>query len=213
VAPWSDPLRSEPLNTHDPASGDQRSPEMRDWDLMQRVAAGDERAIEELYGRFGALVFQSARQVLRSRAETEDAVQEVFVRLWRTADRYDPHRAKLVTWVMLITRRHLIDRLRRQSARPDRAALDESRADAGGAVARAESGNAVDGAEGRERLKRQLARLPELQRTVIERAYLQGFSLREIAGQLEAPLGTVKSALSRGLARLRELEGGEEARG
>jgi RNA polymerase sigma-70 factor (ECF subfamily) len=61
--------------------------------------------------------------------------------------------------------------------------------------------------EGRERLRRQLARLPELQRTVIERAYMQGFSLREIAEQLDAPLGTVKSALSRGLAKLRELEG------
>ena len=98
-----------------------------DWALMQRVAASDEAAIEELYSRFAALVYQSARHVLRSRAETDDAVQEVFVRLWRTAERFDPHRAKLVTWVMLITRRHLIDRLRRQSARPDRATLDESR--------------------------------------------------------------------------------------
>lgn len=177
---------------------------------MQRVATGDERAIEELYDRFGALVFQSARQVLRSRAETEDAVQEVFVRLWRTADRFDPNRAKLVTWVMLITRRHLIDRLRRQSARPDRAQLDDTRTDAGGAVARPEGGQSIEGSEGRDRLKRQLARLPELQRTVIERAYLQGFSLREIAGQLDAPLGTVKSALSRGLSRLRELEGGAD---
>ena len=67
--------------------------------------------------------------------------------------------------------------------------------------------------ESRERLIRQLARLPELQRTVIESAYLQGFSLREIAGQLDAPLGTVKSALSRGLARLRELEGLEGGSG
>jgi RNA polymerase sigma-70 factor (ECF subfamily) len=177
---------------------------------MQRVAASDEAALDELYRRFGVLVFQSSRQVLRSRAETEDAVQEVFVRLWRTADRFDPHRAKLVTWVMLISRRHLIDRLRRQSARPDRAELDTTRTDAGGAVARAEPEGGAEGEEGRDRLRRQLNRLPDLQRTVIERAYLQGFSLREIAEQLQTPLGTVKSALSRGLARLRELEGARE---
>ncbi len=182
-----------------------------DFELMQRVARDDEAAIEELYARFGALVYQSARQVLRSRGETEDAVQEVFVRLWQTADRFDPQRAKLVTWVMLITRRHLIDRLRRQSARPERNAIDDGRFDGGGIPARAEVREPAseEASEGRERLRRQLARLPELQRTVIERAYLQGFSLREIAVQLDAPLGTVKSALSRGLAKLRELEGGE----
>ena len=67
--------------------------------------------------------------------------------------------------------------------------------------------------KGRDRLRRQLARLPELQRTVIERAYLQGFSLRDIAQQLDAPLGTVKSALSRGLSRLRDLEGVEREAG
>jgi RNA polymerase sigma-70 factor (ECF subfamily) len=186
-----------------------------DWELMQRVAVDEDAAIEELYARFGALVFQAARQVLRSRSETEDAVQEVFVRLWQTADRYDPQRAKLVTWVMLITRRHLIDRLRRQSARPERAALDESRLDGGGPQARSNGrlGVGEESSESRDRLRRQLQRLPELQRTVIERAYLQGFSLREIATQLDAPLGTIKSALSRGLTKLRELEGGGEARG
>ncbi|MFN9906841.1 MAG: RNA polymerase sigma factor, partial [bacterium] len=110
----------------------------------------------------------------------------------------------------LISRRHLIDRLRRQSARPDRAELDTTRTDAGGAVARAEPEGGAEGEEGRDRLRRQLNRLPDLQRTVIERAYLQGFSLREIAEQLQTPLGTVKSALSRGLARLRELEGSRE---
>ena len=180
--------------------------EHADWQLMQRVAASEEAAIGELYARFGVLVYQSARQVLGTRAETEDAVQEVFVRLWRTADRFDPHRAKLVTWVMLITRRHLIDRLRRQSARPDRIALDEQRSESTPGA----SGEGMPSAElneGRDRLRRQLARLPELQRTVIERAYLQGFSLREISEQLDAPLGTVKSALSRGLTKLRELEG------
>jgi RNA polymerase sigma-70 factor (ECF subfamily) len=88
-----------------------------DWLLMHRVADGDEGAVAELYDRFGSLVYKVARQLLPSRAEAEDAVQEVFIRLWQTADRYDPRRAKLVTWVMLIARRHLIDRLRRNAVR------------------------------------------------------------------------------------------------
>lgn len=170
---------------------------------MQRVAAGDERAVAELYDRFGALVFKTARQVLSSRAEADDAVQEIFVRLWRTADRFDPRRAKLVTWVMLIARRHLIDRLRRAQATTHPSSLGEDWTEAGTSP---ESGPDVAplNLERNSRLRERIARLPDQQRIVIERAYLQGFTLREISEQLNAPLGTIKSALSRGLARLRE---------
>lgn len=172
-----------------------------DWMLMHQVAAGDEDAVAELYDRFGSLVYKVAIQLLPTRAEAEDAVQEVFVRLWQTADRYDPRRAKLVTWVMLIARRHLIDRLRRSAVRPGMTSYE-------GEVAGSDpkSGPELEPQvqERNERLLRRIAELPELQRSVIERAYLQGFTLREVSEQLEAPLGTVKSALSRGLERLRE---------
>lgn len=168
---------------------------------MQRIAQGDESAISELYSRFAPLIFKASRQVLSSNAEAEDAVQEVYLRLWRTADRYDPRRAKLVTWVMLITRRHLIDRLRRKSARPSPGRLDES---IGIVAEAAPSGSTMADDEYAELLRKQINELPELQKMVIERAYLQGFTLREVAAQLNAPLGTVKSALSRGLNRLRE---------
>ena len=168
---------------------------------MQRVASGDEAAVEELYDRFAPLVFKASRQVLSSSAEAEDAVQEIYTRLWQTADRYDPRKAKLVTWVMLLTRRHLIDRLRRKGARPDPGHLDETTG-----LARDESvpRSATADEESSDLLRQQIDELPELQRTVIERAYLQGFTLREVAAQLDAPLGTVKSALSRGLNRLRD---------
>jgi RNA polymerase sigma-70 factor (ECF subfamily) len=180
----------------------------QDWMLMHRVAAGDEEAIGELYDRFGPLVYKVAWQFQPSQAEAEDAVQEIFVRLWRTADRFDPRRAKLVTWVMLIARRHLIDRLRRSSVRPSTMPLE----------AEPSEGSEAPGPEGRpqaeelnRRLMKRIAELPELQRVVIERAYLQGFTLREVSEQLEAPLGTIKSALSRGLARLRERVAGDWA--
>jgi RNA polymerase sigma-70 factor (ECF subfamily) len=172
-----------------------------DYRLMRRVALGEEEAVAELYDRFAPLVFKLSRQFLTNTAESEDAVQEIFVRLWKTADRFDPRKAKLVTWVMLITRRHLIDRIRKKSVRPKQQELGEHHGE-----------TATDGPlpskiwleERNHMLLQQLQTLPELQRTVIERAYFQGFTLREVSRQLDAPLGTVKSALSRGLLRLRE---------
>ena len=169
-----------------------------DLALMQRVATGEEKAVGELYDRFGGLVFRGARQLLPSDAEAEDALQEVFLRLWRTADRFDPNRAKLVTWVMLLTRRHVIDRIRRSAVRPkttEMTTLNEGFGRPGETKASAAERNVL--------LLKCLATLPELQRSVIERSYLQGFTLREVAIQLDIPRGTVKSALSRGLARLR----------
>ena len=173
-----------------------------DWMLMHRVAAGDEAAIGELYDRFSPLVYKVAWQFQPSHAEAEDAVQEIFVRLWQTADRFDPRRAKLVTWVMLIARRHLIDRLRRSSVRPKTSSMDAAATDFAAPASRPEQ--AGDDAEIAEGILEKIAELPELQRLVIERAYLQGFTLREVSDQIGSPLGTVKSALSRGLARLRE---------
>lgn len=174
----------------------------QDWMLMHRVAAGDERAVAELYDRFGSLVYKVSRQFLSSQAEAEDAVQEVFVRLWQTADRYDPRRAKLVTWVMLIARRHLIDRIRRSAVRPTESAMENT--DFQSAASDAAPERRPQDTERNIMLRKRISELPELQRIVIERAYLQGFTLREVSEQLNAPLGTIKSALSRGLERLRE---------
>jgi len=179
-----------------------------EWVLMSRVASGDEAAIAELYDRFGALVFKAARQVLNSRAEAEDASQEIFVRLWKTADRFDPRRARLVTWVMLIARRHLIDRLRRKVARPEVLGLETE--NEGGFIPEGSTKEPVVPVESNPALAARIQELPALQREVIERTYLKGFTLREVSEQLNAPLGTVKSALSRGLARLRERMGEAE---
>mgnify|MGYP000375875017 CR=1 FL=1 len=186
-----------------------------DWNFMQRVAAGEDAAVAELYDRFGPLVYKASRQALPSRAEAEDAVQEVFVRLWRTADRFDPRRAKLVTWVMLITRRHLIDKLRRRGVRIEAAPLDSEPASPPQDASRSgdpRNDNRLND-EQRAWLREKLRELPELQRSVIERTYLQGFTLREVSEQLDAPLGTVKSALSRGLLRLRDRTSGDRALG
>ena len=181
--------------------GGNRQLEQLELKLMQQIARGDESAVAELYNRFGGLVFRVARQLLPTQPEAEDAVQEIFVRLWQTADRFDPERAKLVTWVMLIARRHLIDQLRRKSVRPKSTGLEQ---DALQALPQAPVKFPGHRQEQSITIERCLADLPELQRIVIERSYLQGFTLREVSRQLDAPLGTVKSALSRGLQKLRD---------
>lgn len=179
-----------------------------DLALMRRVAANEPQAVTELYDRFASLVYRLAFQAMPTRADAEDAVQEVFVRLWRTADRYDPKRAALVTWVMLISRRHLVDRLRRTKARVKAVSLDEKQSD----PLRSE-GALSAGMENSERfneLMERIAKLPELQRTVVTRAYLGGQTLRQIGDELNTPIGTIKSALSRALVRLRERSATEE---
>jgi RNA polymerase sigma-70 factor (ECF subfamily) len=175
--------------------------------LMQRVAAGDERAVAELYDRFASLVYKMAFQSMPTRAESEDAVQEIFIRLWRTADRYDPERAALVTWVMLIARRQLVDRMRRMRARIKPGMLDESTPVS--APVPEDSRGQSEREENMKEMMRRIDSLPELQRTVVKRAYLGGQTLRQIGEELNTPLGTVKSALSRALTRLRE-RGSEE---
>lgn len=179
-----------------------------DLSLMSRVAAGEPQAVEQLYDRFASLVYRLAFQAMPTRADAEDAVQEIFVRLWRTADRYDPKRAALVTWVMLISRRHLVDRLRRTKARVRAVTLDEKQSEpTRGEQSSSLGSTTLMSMEMHERfgeLMERIATLPELQRTVVTRAYLGGQTLRQIGEELNTPIGTIKSALSRALVRLRE---------
>ncbi len=180
-----------------------------DFELMQRVSLDDEAAISALYDRFGPLVYRLAYQAMPTRADAEDAMQEIFVRLWRTAGRYDPKRAALVTWVMLLSRRILVDRMRRTQARIKTSAMTEAVASQAGAPGPA-SDHAIESDERFATLMKRIDQLPELQKTVVLRSYLGGQTLRQIGQELNKPIGTIKSALSRALVRLRERGVGEE---
>lgn len=184
------------------------SPESEtDLELMQLVAADDEAAVTRLYDRFGSLVYRMAYQAMPSRSDAEEVVQEVFIRLWRTAGRYDPKRASLVTWVMLISRRHIVDRLRRSRARVKPSALEEGWSPPADNVP---MGSEIENSERFALVMERIEKLPELQKTVVKRAYLNGQTLKQIGSELGIPLGTIKSALSRALVRLRERGSGEE---
>jgi RNA polymerase sigma-70 factor (ECF subfamily) len=171
-----------------------------DRELMARVSRNDQAAIGELFDRFGSLIYRMAQQVMPTKTDADDAVQEVYVRLWRTAGRYDEKRAALVTWVMLITRRHLVDKMRRTRARIRAGSLEQAQ-NAPTIEARP---NRAEQDERLAVLMEKIDTLPELQRTVVIRAYLGGQTLRQIGEELQTPLGTIKSALSRALLRLRE---------
>lgn len=173
-----------------------------DQRLMSRVAQGDENAVGELYDRFGALVYRMAYQMMPTASDADDAVQEVFIRLWKSADRYDASRAALSTWVVLLTRRRLVDRLRRSRARVKaNYTLEEQWSPEVDAKAPLTE---VEEKERFSTLMQRIETLPELQRTVLTRAYLKGQTLRQIGEDLDRPLGTIKSTLSRALSRLRE---------
>ncbi len=185
------------------------APNNPDLELMRRVAANDQRAVAELYDRFAPLVYRMALRTMITRAEAEDAVQEVFIRLWRTASRFDPSRAGLVTWVMLITRRQLVDRIRRLRCirRAELKSID--RAATPFATASHSSGVAESDERSRrlEFVRERIDALPPLQRTVVTRAFKGGQTLRQIGENLDTPLGTVKTAMHRALISLRAQAG------
>ena len=180
-----------------------RSTDQDDADLalMRRVADDDADAVAVLYDRFGSLVYRMAYQAMPTRSDAEDAVQEIFVRLWRTARRYDPKRAALVTWVMLISRRHLVDKLRRSQARVKATGLENGQGEGPRSVV---GSHMIEEDERFAAVLKRVSDLPELQRLVVTRAYLGGQTLRQIGEELNTPIGTIKSALSRALVRLRE---------
>jgi RNA polymerase sigma-70 factor (ECF subfamily) len=173
--------------------------------ILQLVAAGDPDAMRACMDRFGGLVWSLARQ-MGARADAEDATQEVFLDLWRSAGRFDPSVASETTFVAMIARRRLIDRSRRRQRRLQPEALAEE------PEARARS--ASEPGELREEAGTALRAMEQLrpeQRRVLQLAIFQGCSHEEIARATGLPLGTVKTHARRGLMRLRQALEGEGA--
>ena len=172
-----------------------------DLALVRAVAAGDRDAVAALWDRFAPVLLGLARRVLKDPADAEEVVQEVFLHLWRQADRYDPTRSSLSTWLALVTRSRAIDRLR------TRGVVDRThaavQAEAGPAHASGEGASRVLHGERRRRVRDELAGLPEEQRQVLELAFFEGLTQREIAERTGIPLGTVKTRTLLAMRKLR----------
>jgi RNA polymerase sigma factor (sigma-70 family) len=172
---------------------------LSDEALVALAARSEQSALAELYDRYGRTAYGLALRVLRDQALAEDAVQEAFLTVWRTASRFMPERGKASTWILTLVHRRAVDAVRREHRR--RADSLESAAEP-----------AVEGAEEdaflhlqRVRVQAALRHLPDAQREALELAYYGGFSQSELAERLGQPLGTIKSRMFGGLSRMREL--------
>lgn len=171
--------------------------------VLERIARGDRAAVPECLDRYGGLVWALARRHAADPADAEDAVQEVFIDLWRSAWRFDASAGTEATFVATIARRRLIDRQRRRSRRPTPEPLPE------GGPACPNTADRIDLDDEARAARARLADLSPDQRRVLERAIDGGRTQAEIAEELGMPLGTVKAHARRGLIRLRELLGGD----
>jgi RNA polymerase sigma-70 factor, ECF subfamily len=173
-------------------------------ELMILVARGDELAFERLYDELAGPILGLVRRVLRDPAQSEEVAQEVLVELWRTACRYRPDRGSVRTWALTLAHRRAVDRVRSAQAATQR----EDRV-AGSEVGRPfdEVADEVTARLEREQVRRCMGTLTELQRESVVLAYYGGYTYREVAQLLDAPLGTVKTRLRDGLIRLRDCLG------
>lgn len=169
-------------------------------DLLLRVAAGDQDAFATLYDAVAPRVHGLARRVVRDPALAQEVTQEVFLQVWREADRFDPARGSALAWLLTLTHRRAVDRVRAEQAQSDRLRRYESRSTATPydttaeeATQRLEAG----------RVRRALDEVGEPHRSALELAYLEGLTHQEVAERTGVPLGTAKTRIRDGLRKLR----------
>jgi RNA polymerase sigma-70 factor, ECF subfamily len=170
--------------------------------VLPSVAAGDKSAMESCLQRYEGLVWALARRMLGECTEAEDAVQEIFIELWRSAARFNPDQGSEATFVATIARRRLVDVLRRRSRRP---ALIPMEADVEEETSGVKEPDGMD--DESLRALRVLRSLPSDQQRMIEWCLADGMSHSDISARTGTPLGTVKSVIRRGILRIREVMG------
>jgi len=178
---------------------------LSDEAVLALIARADDQALAELYRRFGRLAYGLAFRILRDDALAQDAVQDAFLGVWRAAGRFTAERSKPSTWLLTLVHRRAVDLVRREERRRTEPLQPESEFAGGEAADEAEI------ATRRQTIREALRELPSEQREAIELAYYGGYTQSELAERLGQPLGTIKSRMFTGLARLRDTLG-EDAR-
>lgn len=172
-----------------------------DASLAMAVARWQEEALAEIYRRHAGAVFGLAKRVLYDNVLAEEVTQEVFVRLWREPERFDPARGSLRTFLLSVTHGRAIDLLRSETSRRAREERSRAVAEAGYDLEQ----EVFDLATA-ERVRQAVAKLPGAERSAIEMAYFGGHTYREVAAIQNEPEGTIKSRIRSGLRRMeREL--------
>ena len=197
-----------------------------DAEVVHRMAAGSEAALETIYDRYASAIFAAAYRLTSDRGTAEEVVQETFLALWNRAESFDSAAGSLAAWLHTIARNRAIDRLRAAGRRPSLVALSSAASldeDPTQALERLVSGGSViasattpagpeeayEAVGRREAIRTVVAAMPEVERTVILLAYQEDLSQAEIADRLGWPLGTVKTRTRRALLRMRQGLGAE----
>ena len=181
--------------------------------LLERVGRGDRDAVAECIERYSGLVWSLARRFIANESDAEDVVQEIFLEIWSTADRYDRSRSGEATYISMIARRRLIDRVRKMSREPASEPLQDVEQ-----LLTRDGQTAIESAVDTRRVIEVIETMEPVQQRVLRMSTWLGMSHAAIARDTEMPLGTVKSHLRRGLLRIREqladfagTDGGETA--
>jgi len=168
-------------------------------DLIARCALRDRQAFRTLYGRTSAKLYGVTLRILRNRSEADEALQEVYVKIWQRADRYVPGGYSPISWLVAVARNHALDVLRARRPESDDIDLALGVADAGPTPEQA----ALQRAE-RSRIDDCLGQLEAARADAVRGAYLAGYSYEELATRYEVPLNTMRTWLRRSLLKLRE---------
>lgn len=169
--------------------------------ILERIAAGDQAAVQACIDAYGNLVWSLARRFLRNDADAEDAVQDIFIDLWGSAGRFDRAVASEVAFVSTIARRRLIDRLRQNTRRPGMDSIDD---DELGEMRQPSVLPDMEESSDVEVVARVLDTMEPEHRQILTLSLYEGYSHSEIADQLSLPLGTVKTRIRRGLIYIRD---------
>ena len=175
---------------------------LQDGQLVRLVAEKDADALEVLYERYGKVAYSLARRILTDEVLAQDVVQEVFLSLWRDAQRLDAGRGTLATYLLSMTHHRAVDVVRREENLRRRRTSDEVlefQPDPNpGVEAEAEA------TERRAQVRAALAQLPPAQREALALAYFGGYTQREVATLVGVPLGTVKTRMAAGMRKLHQ---------
>lgn len=173
-------------------------------DLLRRSGRGDEAAFAVLYDATAARVFGLAVRVVRDPAQAEEVTQESFLEIWRTAGRYDPTRGSAISWLLTITHRKAVDRVRSAEASSRR---DTTYQQHNQPVDHDSTAEAAEASLEARRVRGALAALTEVQREAVGLAFLGGYTHTEVATMLDLPVGTAKTRIRDGMIRLRDALG------
>ena len=176
-------------------------------ELLKRIGQGDRRSFEELYDRFAGVLFSTAYRMLKNQQAAEDVLQDVFIQIWRKAPLYSPARGRPMTWAVTLTRNKAIDLLRATRRRGCLQDNVQQELETFEQFDDRSSFNAVTSAETSKLVRDSMQRLSKDQREALELAFFSSMTQTEIAERLNAPLGTIKARIRRGMMTLRDMIG------